>query len=175
MSRPIYREEALRRYSVREQQADKPLVIRKAWFVLFWGLVALLGAAGAGLAVVQVPNLVTVQVMVTGYQAEPASHFDVTAQVPQDRDLPRAGDEATVRLAGRARPLSCHVTDPGGPVVTVERLKKRFATATGPARLAVLSCQITGEQPDGLLRRSGEAVIPSGTVAAGTLLLGGGS
>jgi hypothetical protein len=175
MSRPIYREEALRRYSDPSTRTSKPLVIGRVWFVLFWVLVALLGAAGAGLALVQVPNLMTVRVTVTRYRADPAPRLDVTAEVPQDQALPRVRDETTVRLESRPRPLTCHVVDPGGALVAVDELKKRFGTATRPARLAVLSCDVVGGEPRTLVRGAGEAVIESGTVAAGSLLFGGGS
>ncbi|MEU8272006.1 hypothetical protein AB0B89_33235 [Sphaerisporangium sp. NPDC049002] len=173
MNRPIFREEALRRYSDPSTRTSKPLIIRRAWFVLLWALVALLCVAVAGLTLIQVPNLVTVQVTVTRYKADPTPRFDVTAQVPQDHALPRVHDETTVRLAGEARPLDCRVADPGGPVIGVDELKKRFGTAKGPARLAVLSCIAFGTEARRLVGRTGEAVITSGTVTAGTLLLGG--
>ncbi|RVX46780.1 hypothetical protein EDD27_9683 [Nonomuraea polychroma] len=52
MSRPIYREEALRRYADPATRESKPLVIRRRWFVLLWGLVMVLLAIGGGLALV---------------------------------------------------------------------------------------------------------------------------
>ncbi|MGI5284569.1 hypothetical protein ACQEVF_14680 [Nonomuraea polychroma] len=52
MSRPIYREEALRRYADPATRESKPLVIRRRWFVLLWGLVMVLLAIGGALALV---------------------------------------------------------------------------------------------------------------------------
>ncbi|GGK81124.1 hypothetical protein Sme01_44380 [Sphaerisporangium melleum] len=169
MSRPIYREEALRRYRVRERQGDRPLVVPKMWFAALWALVAVLGAAAAALTLIQVPHLVTVPATVTGYRT---GSVDVIAHLPWDRPAPRAGAEATVRLAGPARPLACQVSRPGA--AGAGRLKAAPGTVK-PARLAVLSCRVTGVEPRELLRRSGEAVVPTGTVAAGTQMFGDGS
>ncbi|WP_214413342.1 hypothetical protein [Sphaerisporangium fuscum] len=174
VSRPIFREEALRRYSDPSRRDSKPLLISGGWFVLLWALLALLGAAGAALALVQVPDLTTVQATVTRYAASPAPRLDVTAQMPQDRPVPHPGDPATVRLTGWRRPLDCQVADAGGAVVEAEQLRKRFGTAAGPARLAVLACRISpGEDGPTLVRRAGQAVVRTGTVAAGSLLFGG--
>ncbi|GAA3203184.1 hypothetical protein [Nonomuraea helvata] len=52
VSRPVYREEALRRYADPAARESEPLVIRRAWFVLLWALVAVLLAAGGALAFV---------------------------------------------------------------------------------------------------------------------------
>ncbi|MET8162215.1 hypothetical protein ABZT47_38140 [Sphaerisporangium sp. NPDC005289] len=171
VNRPIYREEALRRYRVRERQGDRPLVVHKMWFAALWALVAVLGAAAATLTLIQVPHLVTVPATVTGYRT---GSVDVIAHVPWDRPAPRTGAQATLRLVGPARPLVCQVGRPGASLAGDGRLKAAPGTVE-PARLAVLSCRVTGVEPRELLRRSGEAVVPSGTVAAGTQLFGDGS
>ncbi|WP_405142356.1 hypothetical protein OG589_34265 [Sphaerisporangium sp. NBC_01403] len=171
----IYRDEALRRYSGPSTRMSRPLVIRRVWFVLLWTLIALLGAAVAGLALIRVPDLTTAPVTVTKYSADPTPHLLVTAQVPSGRAAPKVGDEATVRLARVARPLTCPVVNAGGPVIEVEQLRKRFGSASGPARLVELSCRIAGEELQGVVRGTGEAVIETGTVTAGSLLFGDGT
>ncbi|MEV0237653.1 hypothetical protein [Nonomuraea sp. NPDC050786] len=50
VSRPLYREEALRRYADAATRESAALVIRRRWFVLLWGLVIVLLAIGGGLA-----------------------------------------------------------------------------------------------------------------------------
>ncbi len=60
-------------------------------------------------------------------------------------------------------------------MIGVDELRRRFGTATGPARLAVLSCEVAGDDSRGLAGRAGEAVIETGTVTAGTLLFGAGA
>jgi hypothetical protein len=52
VSRPVYREEALRRYADPSTRESRPLIIRREWFVLLWGLVIVLLALGGGLALV---------------------------------------------------------------------------------------------------------------------------